>query len=179
MKIKILLLAVLCLCPGSYGNTIVHVETGNGGTRIWLIGIFETENSFLPVIASYQWGFGTPVMGVESISTDLELPSILLTQPTHTIPDRLDFPLYIQGEVTPQGFDLKQKSWIHSRYLGWVFVRDYPTVFSPDDGWLYINKNVDGLEIYDVFSYQDQQWSTYDLHQTTWQDHSRLRNEQR
>lgn len=179
MKIKILLLVYLCLSSASYGKTIVHVEKGNSSSRIWLVGIFETEHAFLPVIASYQWGIGATVMSVESIRTDLEFPSILLAQPSTEIPGRRDYPLYIQGEVTPQGFDFEEKSWIHSQYLGWIFVRDYPTVYSPDDGWLYIDKNEDGLEIYNVFSFRNRQWSTYNLQETTFIDHSLLRKQQR
>lgn len=176
---KILLLAFLSLCSVSYGKTVVHVGTGNTAERVWLIGIFETEHAFLPVVAIYQWGLGGDVVGVTSIQTDLEFPSILLDQPSKEIPGPLDFPLYIQGEVTPQGFDLKQKERIHSRYLGWVFVRDYPTVFSPDDGWLYIKGNGDGLEVYNVYSYRDREWTTYDLRPTTAMVSSKLGNEQR
>jgi hypothetical protein len=179
MKMKILHIALLCLCSACFGKTIVHVGKGNSAERVWLIGIFETEQSFLPVVAGYQWGIGLTVISVESIRTDLEFPSILLAQPSNEIPGRRDYPLYIQGEVTPQGFDFKQKEWIHSRYLGWVFVRDYPTVFSPYDGWLYINRNTDGLEVYNVYSYRDQKWLTYDLRPSTSWDYSLLGNKQR
>lgn len=161
MKNIALLLAFFALTITTRGATTVHIMKGNTGVKLWLIGIFETDTSFLPVAFAHQWGGGFTVISVESITTELEFPTILLDSPSWQIPSGI--PIYIQGEVTPHEFNLNEKEWIHSRYLGWTHVSNYPTVYSPDNGWLYINQAPSGQEIYHVYSYRNNSWETYDL----------------
>ena len=154
-----LLLITSSMCSSA---TTLFTHLGSG-SEMEIVAVVQSDIGIEIVSYTYTLqpdGFHTADVWKTSRSVNCPVPSILVGRENTTLNREMNA-LYIGGKNIRDINYQANNGWMYSMWLGWVNASNYPNVYSPDDGWLYVKE--ESSDVFSIYKYSDNVWTIRDL----------------